>query len=324
MTVKSPTKRRRVVRRLHLKYRGIKPSTRARYARQLTLFLSAYGVNGRAWPSSWDLLDQEVAEHINMMYHEGEPHGYAGDLLSALSRWLPKSRHKLPTARLWFKNWAREICPSRALPMPVHVVRGLAGIALAMGRTDLAVLLPVAFLCLLRTSEILRLCPADVAFSQNGSRAILRLRNTKTSGAEVEEVVLHDAVICRALAQLCSHSVPHRPILSGSSRKFGDDLRWLARSVGFSHPLLLPYSLRRGGATWHFHEYGSLSLTTARGRWIHERTAKIYINGAAAEWASWVFTAKASATLARAAAAFTTATSPANVVSVWGAPQITT
>ena len=39
-----------------------------------------------------------------------------------------------------------------------------------------------------------------------------------------------------------------------------------------------PYSLRRGGATHHFRVRGSLSLTTLRGRWSAEKTARIYIN----------------------------------------------
>ena len=35
------------------------------------------------------------------------------------------------------------------------------------------------------------------------------------------------------------------------------------------------------------HKYGSLSLTALLGRWKNDRTAKIYIDGAAAEWATW-------------------------------------
>ena len=35
------------------------------------------------------------------------------------------------------------------------------------------------------------------------------------------------------------------------------------------------------------HKHGSLALTCLAGRWKHERTAKVYIDGAAAEWASW-------------------------------------
>ena len=37
----------------------------------------------------------------------------------------------------------------------------------------------------------------------------------------------------------------------------------------------------------HFHAFGSMARTAIAGRWKHEGTAKVYINGAAAEWASW-------------------------------------
>ena len=79
------------------------------------------------------------------MYQEGEPISYAGDLLSGVSRWLPGSKAKIPTARLWFKSWGREVVRMRALPIPVKIIKGLAGVALAMGRPDLAALLPLGF-----------------------------------------------------------------------------------------------------------------------------------------------------------------------------------
>ena len=41
-----------------------------------------------------------------------------------------------------------------------------------------------------------------------------------------------------------------------------------------------PYSLRRGGATAHFLEHGSLDKTAVRGRWPSTKTARIYINEA--------------------------------------------
>lgn len=39
----------------------------------------------------------------------------------------------------------------------------------------------------------------------------------------------------------------------------------------------LPYSLRRGGATWFFANSGSFSQTMMRGRWQHLKTCKLYI-----------------------------------------------
>ena len=57
------------------------------------------------------------------------------------------------------------------------------------------------------------------------------------------------------------------------------------------------------------HTFGSLSLTTLLGRWKHEATAKIYIDGAAAEWARWQVGPEARDLLHRAAKIFTKANS---------------
>ena len=98
---------------------------------------------------------------------------------------------------------------------------------------------------------------------------------------------MHDTHVVRALHLACSRVQRDEPIYTRHSRYFGEDLRWLGSLVGFTHKRFTPYSLRRGGATWHAHKFGSLQHTCLLGRWQSEKTAKIYINGAAAEWASW-------------------------------------
>ena len=63
----------------------------------------------------------------------------------------------------------------------------------------------------------------------------------------------------------------------------------MARRLGFTPDRLTPYGIRRGAATWHFLKFGKLSVTTSLGRWENERTARIYVEGAAAELAEWSF-----------------------------------
>ena len=172
-------RQRKKSKRRHLKYQGIQPQTRQRYSRQLLSFFDALCEGGGDWPRTWEALDLQVAEHINDMYQAGDAHGYAGDLLSGFSRWMPASRGRFPTARLWHKNWRRCLVRTQALPMPAQVLRGMAGVALVMGRPDLAALLPAGFLCMLRTQEIYCLRVGDVTFQLARGRAILRLRTTK-------------------------------------------------------------------------------------------------------------------------------------------------
>ena len=126
-------------------------------------------------------------------------------------------------------------------------------------------------------------CPI-LAFRGFGYHA---LHQTKTSGPNTEEAVLYDRVAVGALQEACAGLGPGDRVYTRGVRFFGEDLRWLGSMVGFRHQRFTPYTLRRGGATWHFHRHGSLALTALTGRWQQERTAKIYIDGAAAEWASW-------------------------------------
>ena len=287
----------REVKKLSLKYQGIAQTTRKRYEAQLKIFFHYLSLRDVPLPSTWRRLDRLVADYIDHMFQEGAPVGYAGDLLSGLSRWMPGSRNNMPTARLWFRDWCRDVVRKRALPIPVFALNGLAGIALAMDRLDLAVLLPVGFVCMLRTCEIYSLKKEDIMFNPSGKTAIIALQQTKTSGPNTEEAVVYDQCLVNGLRRLCSQTSAGKPLYSRPAKFLGEDLRWLGSLVGFSHNRFTPYSLRRGGATWHMHTYGSLSTTALLGRWKQERTAKIYIDGAAAEWASWQFDEKAQALL---------------------------
>ena len=270
-----------------LKYLGIKEVTRVRYTKQIRLFFDFIKHNGIVTPTTYRDLDCELAAYIDHMYMEGEPIGYAGDLISGMSRFMPGCRPKVPITRSWFRNWQRETVRSRALPIPIKIMKGLSGIALALERYDLAALVAVGFLCMLRTGEIYSLRPMDILFGPKLQSAIIFLSQTKTSGPNTEQTTLEDPCVVRALAKACVGVPDDEPVYTRHSRFFGEELRWLGSLVNFTHKRFTPYSLRRGGATWHAHRFGSLSHTCIIGRWKHEKTAKVYIDGAAAEWASW-------------------------------------
>ena len=97
--------RRKPVHAIGLKYRGIVPKTRQRYERSISTFFRHLSSCSMGLAGSWSDLDRQVADYIDHMFLEGEPVGYAGDLLSGLSRFVPGSRLRMPTARLWFRNW---------------------------------------------------------------------------------------------------------------------------------------------------------------------------------------------------------------------------
>ena len=163
----------------------------------------------------------------------------------------------------------------------------MAGVGLAFFREDLAVFVPLGFVCLLRPVEICTLTPRDLLFALGVHKVLLHLGITKRSAPNSQEVVCHDRVISLALQQAIRRLYPRRPFYRGRPSVFSKDLRMLCRALGFHSDRVSGYCLRRGGATWHFHRFGSVSLTAALGRWKQERTVRIYVEGAAAEAASW-------------------------------------
>ena len=46
-----------------------------------------------------------------------------------------------------------------------------------------------------------------------------------------------------------------------------------------------PYCLRRGEASWHFAKYANYDATQSLGRWVQLKTARLYIDHAAADLA---------------------------------------
>ena len=68
--------------------------------------------------------------------------------------------------------------------------------------------------------------------------------------------------------------------------EFGRELRKFCMAPGLPYNQVSGYSVRRGGATFHFQKDGSLSKTTLAGRWASERTAHIYSDCSMAQIAS--------------------------------------
>ena len=273
----------------HLKHLGVKQRTLLVYRAALVCFQQWLRLMGFRTPVSTAELDLRAAAHLNHLFQEGESLARGGHFLSAVRRFAPAAKHALHTAQLWYANWKSTTKPVRALPLPVGVLKGFAGLALATNRIDLAALLAVGFLGLLRTGEIVSLQPQQCLFQSGGHKVVLSLTDTKTSGrnAGIEEIVIHDQVACALLRLACKRTQPTKPIYSRAPSMLKQDLVTLGRMVGLVHPQLTGYSIRRGGASWHFLAFHSLDATTLLGRWKQKRTARLYIAGAAAEIASW-------------------------------------
>ena len=265
----------------HVKFAGLATRSRRSYARAIRVFLRRHRELGRKKPVSFEALGASLAQFVSTSYDEGGSHGNVQTLLTAMRRFLPGVRPHLHLAQQWANNWRRDLSRRRALPLPLHVCLGMAGAAAARGHPRFAVILLVGFFGLLRSEELLTLQPRQVIIT-SPSTAVLLLPKSKGASRQgsPETVMLHDPRVIGML-RVAVESLPHDAPISGDRwPQFQAELERFAALVGLSHPDLTLYSIRRGGATWHYSRYANVDALQGLGRWKHAHTARTYVDEA--------------------------------------------
>ena len=269
----------------HVKYEGVTQRTLQRYRRQVLRFfdyLDTYNIN---WPRSPGEFDHVTGEYVNHLYQDMDPYGYAGDFLSGIRRFLPRWRCHTQAAGQYFRNWRRTLSFRQALPLPADVIQGIAGVALADGRPRVAVAFLVGYVGLLRTTELLKLSSSQLHFVRGDTSVVISLPDSKGAKRQnnSEKVIVSDPSIVKALAHVVRSLEPADSLVGMSAKDLADLLKKYGAFLGIYDERLTLYSLRRGGASWHFTTYQNLDATRMLGRWQWERTARLYIDGAVAE-----------------------------------------
>ena len=154
-------------------------------------------------------------------------------------------------------------------------------------------LILIAFHALLRTGELC--CVQASHFVRPGKAGPIFLTLLKTEsgirrGDLAESVVLTDPVLIQYLHVPLTRILPGEHLWPKNSQSFRTHFRELCADAGLPPLPWRPYSLRRGGATAHFLQFGSLDKTAVRGRWESTRTARLYIDEGVAALASIVST----------------------------------
>ena len=163
----------------HLKYIGIKSSTKWRYELMIAKFYNFLAAHRYSLPADVDELDFLASEFVNYLWLSGDSQGYANDFVSGLSRYIPRSRKAIPVTRLYIQNWQHTLKRARALPLTVAVVKALCGVAVVHHKPRLACALLVGFVGLLRTDEIIRMQKDWIQFNTAGTRAVIALHDSK-------------------------------------------------------------------------------------------------------------------------------------------------
>ena len=263
-------------RNINLRDAGISANTQERYYIGLTHLLPCLvGIQ------SLLELDEKVCDWIQECWSDGESLHIVSDALCGLHYFEPWTKKGIPTAWRVFATWRKLEFPARAPPLTAYIVYSLASYAIDHNDLSFAVLLLLGFFALLRTGELLRICPNDILIGKK--QIIVSLFETKTGKRDnvAEMVSFFDDFTKETLTAFQDFRRANNtfltPIWSFSGQNFRDQFkRYMKKSDLLAHNFR-PYSLRRGGATHTFQQSGSMEMALLKGRWGSSRVARIYI-----------------------------------------------
>ena len=262
-----------------LKDLTVQPATKQRYNRAIDGFLAFLRQNNLVLPRQRQLLDPLLCEYLEHLWSSGQGRACASDTVAGLQDHDVKLKGHLQGAWRLLKTWSQHEIPSRAPPLPPHVLHALVGWCFFHQHVTFGVSLLLGYYGMLRTGEILTLRSSHVMCDASQNSLVVSLGLTKggkRQGAAESVVVGYDMVVnvVRRWKSLAAPSTPFARNAAQWRAQFNEALQALnLGEYGFR-----PYSLRRGGATFWFSRHHSLDKILLQGRWQAAKTARIYIN----------------------------------------------
>ena len=226
-------------------------------------------------------LDNQIAAWVQKRWSRGTPLFQISAALCGVQHFLPWSKKKLPRAWRAYQIWRRLEIPVRAPPLTEEILLCVANFAIERGDMIFGSLLLLGFFALLRTGELLKVCPRDILLKDG--HGLVRLQDTKTSRQKgASEIVpldhLWTRLVLEQVLQIRKGELRMNcPIWLDSGQAFRQRFAAYFQYFRMDHCRYRPYSLRRGGATHYFLKTGSYDLALDRGRWQSTRVAKVYI-----------------------------------------------
>ena len=266
----------------HLKTAGISKRTLGIYKREVSQFFQHLDREGIHLPRSYGKLDQLLADYINHLYQEGETLTKAGWILSAMKRLYPRVRKEIPIAQQWYNNWCREHTPRRATPLTWGLLQAFAGLCLHLNWKRLACIFLVGFVFYLRTGEALNLHRSDILCNLTDGSIVIRIASSKTSRSDQQSLAHFDLQLARLLSAILSDFGPDEELWPFSMAHFRNCFSGICSFFDLQPLGFVPYSIRRGGATFFYLKTNSLDAVMIRGRWREAATARIYLDDARA------------------------------------------
>ena len=254
-------------------------------------------------------LDEDIAAWIQQEFEDGCPLYLVADALSGLHHLEPYTRKRLVKSWRVYATWRKYEVPARAPPLTAEIVLGMAGWCLAHDHLTMGALLLLGFHCLLRTGELLQLCPKDFLLGESTGLVTLQSSKSGLRNNAKESVTIHDCFtleLVRTMLEVkLSQGLSQVPCWSQSGTVFRDLFARILSHLHLSGLNFRPYSLRRGGATLEMQVHGLMERVLVRGRWKNSSVARIYICDGLSMLPSLVMSPAAKSSLHRFSAVFT-------------------
>ena len=257
----------------------VKPGTLQKYHQHFNRFMD-WAVQNEFSLTNPLQIDTAASQFLEALWSDGFGRSEASYMLAALQFMVPTLRHALPLSWRLMKAWTKHELPTRAVPLDPTTVLSLAGLFWFWKEPRLAAGILVAFDFFLRTGELFLIRRQDVEFFPGA--ASLQLLQTKSSSYQIhsERLLSWSSMAVRALEFLCRGLQPGELLLSASAVRFRTLWHRAVQFLELSDWYIQPYSLRRGGATSAFRNGIPFEKLLLRGRWTHQRTARIYLDEA--------------------------------------------
>ena len=261
-----------------LKDQLIAPKTQMRYSLALSRFFHFLRQHSMPMPRTAVRLDSALSKFIDNLWESGDPLGYAQDAISGVQHHVPRLRRQLQGSWRLIAAWRKAEIPARADPfLPSFAIAAAAYPEFSVSEA-LAILL--SYHCMLRTGEMLDLQWKHI---QAGTKVgLVSLQSTKSGNRYnfAESVPVSDPMLLSTIANFKARARPDSFLIARTEASFRALFRKAVNFARLPRGNWKPYSLRRGGATQHFREHGSMDATCIRGRWANVRTCRIYVNNA--------------------------------------------
>lgn len=273
----------------------VKPKTLTRYVTSVTEFKQFHNLRDNFAVADFEAFDQQVGDFLCHMWETGRTKSEASYMVAALQFFKPMLKHRLNYSWRLLKAWNKLELPTRAFPLGPSMVAAFAHVLRQWKEQAASWLILVGFSLFLRTGELLKLQRKDIMLAMAPSKSVVFLRDSKginKNDQQIEKLVVYEATADLALRKLCEGLSGPDYLWPHSPQRFRDLWHSVVKYFELEKFHVIPYSMRRSGATAAHQNGVSLDHLLVRGRWKSISTARIYLDEALLELGNATFSRK--------------------------------